>query len=197
MRIHHVTVPARDPDRVANVLAEILGARVVPIPHPTGTLLVYAGDADGTAIAVWPGGACQAGRARPAADRPAAARGLAAPRVHQQRRLRRRPDPRGVRPRGMERRARTKRPPRPRFQPGARHDREPHQYRARRRRHARRVRGIRRGRPQDGGSAIISTVRHISLRVPQPGSTGAVSALVLYSHVTCTSDDAFILMGVL
>ena len=57
MRIHHVTVPARDPDRVANVLAEILGARVVPIPHPTGTLLVYAGDADGTAIEVWPAGA--------------------------------------------------------------------------------------------------------------------------------------------
>jgi len=29
-----------------------------------------------------------------------------------------------------------------------------------------------------GGNATISTVRHISLRVPQPGRTGAVSALV-------------------
>jgi hypothetical protein len=35
-----------------------------------------------------------------------------------------------------------------------------------------------------GGSATISTFRHISLRVPQPGSTGAVSDRVSYSHVT-------------
>jgi catechol 2,3-dioxygenase-like lactoylglutathione lyase family enzyme len=56
MRIHHVTVPARDPERVATVLAEIFGACVVPIPHPRGTLLVYAGDPDGTAIEVWPAG---------------------------------------------------------------------------------------------------------------------------------------------
>lgn len=54
MRIHHFTVPAHDPARVAGALAEILGARVVPIPHPPGTLLVYAGDSDGSAIEVWP-----------------------------------------------------------------------------------------------------------------------------------------------
>jgi hypothetical protein len=54
MRIHHFTVPAREPARVAAVLAEILGARVVPLPHPVGTLLVYGGDTDGTAIEVWP-----------------------------------------------------------------------------------------------------------------------------------------------
>lgn len=54
MRIHHFTVPAREPARVAGVLAEILGARVVPLPHPEGTLLVYAGDRDGSAIEVWP-----------------------------------------------------------------------------------------------------------------------------------------------
>jgi|SRR4051812_45397921 len=54
MRIHHVSMPAQDPPRVAAVLAELLGARVVPIPHPTGTLLVYAGDSDGTAIEIWP-----------------------------------------------------------------------------------------------------------------------------------------------
>lgn len=54
MRIHHFTVPAHDPMRVARALAEILGARVVPIPHPVGTLLVYAGDSDGSAIEVWP-----------------------------------------------------------------------------------------------------------------------------------------------
>src|SRR6478735_7466660 len=54
MRIHHFTVPAHDPAHVAAVLAEILGARVIPIPHPRGTLLVYAGDGDGSAIEVWP-----------------------------------------------------------------------------------------------------------------------------------------------
>src|SRR5262245_10535188 len=54
MRIHHFTIPARDTERVARVLAELLGARVVPIPHPQGTLLVYAGDADGSVIEVWP-----------------------------------------------------------------------------------------------------------------------------------------------
>ena len=54
MRIHHVTIPAHAPERVARVLAELLGARVIPIPHPRGTLLVYAGDVDGTAIEVWP-----------------------------------------------------------------------------------------------------------------------------------------------
>ncbi|MFT3922214.1 MAG: hypothetical protein QM778_06745 [Myxococcales bacterium] len=54
MRIHHVTIPARDPQRVAGVLAELFGARVIPLPHPQGNLLVYAGDSDGTAVEVWP-----------------------------------------------------------------------------------------------------------------------------------------------
>jgi hypothetical protein len=54
MRIHHFSVPARDTARVAGALAEILGARVIPLPHPDGSLLVYAGDADGSAIEVWP-----------------------------------------------------------------------------------------------------------------------------------------------
>jgi catechol 2,3-dioxygenase-like lactoylglutathione lyase family enzyme len=54
VRIHHFSIPARDPDRVASALAEILGARVIPLPHPQGTLLVYAGDSDGSAIEVWP-----------------------------------------------------------------------------------------------------------------------------------------------
>ena len=54
MRIHHFTVPAYEPNRVACLLAELLGARVVPMPHPHGSLLVYAGDSDGSAIEVWP-----------------------------------------------------------------------------------------------------------------------------------------------
>ncbi|HKP55835.1 MAG TPA: hypothetical protein VJV78_03915 [Polyangiales bacterium] len=56
MRIHHFTLPARNPARVAGVLAELLGGRVIPIPHPRDTLLVYAGDSDGTAIEIWPAG---------------------------------------------------------------------------------------------------------------------------------------------
>ena len=54
MKIHHFTIPARDPQRVARVLAELLGAKIIPNPHPTGSLILYAGDADGTAIEVWP-----------------------------------------------------------------------------------------------------------------------------------------------
>ena len=54
MRIHHFTVPAYDPSRVANFLAELLGAHVIPMPHPHGSLLVYAGDSDGSLIEVWP-----------------------------------------------------------------------------------------------------------------------------------------------
>ena len=34
-----------------------------------------------------------------------------------------------------------------------------------------------------GGNASIITLRHISFRVPQPGSTGSLSPLVSYSHV--------------
>jgi hypothetical protein len=54
MRIHHFSFPAHDPERVAGVLAELLGARVVRMPHPEGALFVYGGDADGTVIEVWP-----------------------------------------------------------------------------------------------------------------------------------------------
>lgn len=54
MRIHHVSLPAHEPARVARVLAELFGARVVPLPHPEGTLLVYGGDDDGTALEIWP-----------------------------------------------------------------------------------------------------------------------------------------------
>ena len=54
MKIHHVTIPAREPERVARVLAELLGARAIPLPHPAGNMLVYAGDPDGSAIEVWP-----------------------------------------------------------------------------------------------------------------------------------------------
>ena len=53
MKIHHFTIPARDPGHVAGVLAAILGARAVPLPH-AGSYLVTSTDADGTSIEVWP-----------------------------------------------------------------------------------------------------------------------------------------------
>lgn len=56
MRIHHVTIPALEPMRVASALAELLGGRVVPMQHPPDCLLVYAGDSDGSALEVWPAG---------------------------------------------------------------------------------------------------------------------------------------------
>lgn len=98
MRIHHFTIPAYDPERVARVLAELLGARVIPLAHPQGTQLVYADDADGSAIEVWPAATRgDVGTARAHAERAAAARALAAPRLPDERRLRLRSDPRHLR----------------------------------------------------------------------------------------------------
>ncbi len=56
MRIHHFTIPAHDPELVARVLADLLGARVIPMPHPDGALFVYGGDPDGTVLEIWPAG---------------------------------------------------------------------------------------------------------------------------------------------
>src|SRR4051812_39079747 len=53
--IHHVSIPARDPEHVATVLAELLGGYagkfIGPIP---GAWVVYAEDAHGTGIEVYP-----------------------------------------------------------------------------------------------------------------------------------------------
>ena len=40
MKVHHSSIPATNPERVAGILAEILGARVIPLPHPEGNLLI-------------------------------------------------------------------------------------------------------------------------------------------------------------
>jgi hypothetical protein len=56
--IHHVSIPARDPEHVASVLAELLGGYsgrfIGPIP---GAFVAYAEDAHGTGIEVYPEGA--------------------------------------------------------------------------------------------------------------------------------------------
>jgi len=53
--IHHLSIPARDPEHVAAVLAELLGGYsgkfVGPIP---GAYVAYAEDAHGTGIEVYP-----------------------------------------------------------------------------------------------------------------------------------------------
>ncbi|WP_243382281.1 hypothetical protein [Geothrix alkalitolerans] len=57
--IHHISIPARDPEHVAKVLAELIGGHtggyagpfVGPIP---GAWVAYAEDAHGTGIEVYP-----------------------------------------------------------------------------------------------------------------------------------------------
>jgi hypothetical protein len=53
--IHHVSIPARDPEHVARVLGELLGGYVGPFIGPIpGAWAVYAEDAHGTGIEVYP-----------------------------------------------------------------------------------------------------------------------------------------------
>jgi len=53
--IHHVSIPARDPERVARVLGELLGGYVGPFVGPIpGAWAAYAGDAHGTGVEVYP-----------------------------------------------------------------------------------------------------------------------------------------------
>jgi hypothetical protein len=53
--IHHVSIPARNPQHVAGVLAELLGGYSGPFIGPfPGAFVVYNGDAHGTGIEVYP-----------------------------------------------------------------------------------------------------------------------------------------------
>ncbi len=52
--IRHLSIPARDPRRVATVLGEILGGRAYPFPVWPGAWIAIAADASGTAIEVYP-----------------------------------------------------------------------------------------------------------------------------------------------
>jgi hypothetical protein len=56
--IHHVSIPARDPEHVAKVLAELLGGYAGPFIGPfPGAFAVYQDDAHGTGIEVYQDGA--------------------------------------------------------------------------------------------------------------------------------------------
>jgi len=54
--IHHLSLPAGDPAHVVQVLAELLGGEVSRFGPYADSFIAWAGDADGTAIEVYPVG---------------------------------------------------------------------------------------------------------------------------------------------
>lgn len=55
--IHHVSLAARDPKHVAQVLAELMGGRCYPFPGGIAdSFIAVSGDAHGTAVEVYPDG---------------------------------------------------------------------------------------------------------------------------------------------
>jgi hypothetical protein len=52
--IHHVSIPACDPQRVAAVLAELMGGRCVPFGPLEGAFMAMSGDEHGSMIEVYP-----------------------------------------------------------------------------------------------------------------------------------------------
>src|SRR5215510_6236037 len=52
--IHHVSIPAREPQHVAEVLAELMGGTRYPFGPLEGAFMAASGDAHGTMIEVYP-----------------------------------------------------------------------------------------------------------------------------------------------
>lgn len=52
--IHHVSIPARDPQHVADVLAELMGGKAFPFGPLEGAFMAASGDVHGTMIEVYP-----------------------------------------------------------------------------------------------------------------------------------------------
>src|SRR5436853_7407189 len=52
--IHHVPIPAREPQRVAEVLAELMGGKCFPFDPLEDAFMAASGDAHGTMIEVYP-----------------------------------------------------------------------------------------------------------------------------------------------
>ena len=53
-RIHHVSIPAREPQQVAEVLAELMGGKCFPFGPLEGAFMAASGDEHGTMIEVYP-----------------------------------------------------------------------------------------------------------------------------------------------
>jgi hypothetical protein len=54
--IHHISMAARDPGRVAGVLAELLGGFAMPFPPNPGSFIAIGRDGKGTGVEVHPQG---------------------------------------------------------------------------------------------------------------------------------------------
>ena len=52
--IHHVSIPARNPEHVAGVLAELMGGKAYPFGPLEGAFMAASGDEHGTMIEVYP-----------------------------------------------------------------------------------------------------------------------------------------------
>lgn len=52
--LHHLSIPAREPRRVAEVLAELLDGVCLPFPPNPGSFITVARDGNGTAVEVYP-----------------------------------------------------------------------------------------------------------------------------------------------
>jgi hypothetical protein len=52
--IHHVSIPAREPQCVAEVLAELMKGKCLPFRPLEGAFMAASGDANGTMIEVYP-----------------------------------------------------------------------------------------------------------------------------------------------
>jgi len=52
--IHHVSIPARKPQHVAEVLAELMNGRCFPFGPVEGAFMAASGDANGTLFEVYP-----------------------------------------------------------------------------------------------------------------------------------------------
>ena len=52
--IHHVSIPAREPQHVAEVLAELMNGKCLPFRPLEGAFVAASGDANGTMIEVYP-----------------------------------------------------------------------------------------------------------------------------------------------
>jgi hypothetical protein len=54
--IHHLSIAARDPQHVAEVLAEIMGGKAVPFPPNPGSFFALQLDRHGSGVEVYPAG---------------------------------------------------------------------------------------------------------------------------------------------